>query len=75
MVVVAVLGGLFFLGVVGFTDVCFETDDGFDTLDLASLKKLDGTVEDAVVGDGKGSEFLLFGLVDKVANFGQAVKE
>ena len=37
-------------------DVDFAADDGFDVFSAEGLVKIDGAVEDAVVGDGEGAE-------------------
>lgn len=68
-------GGLFFVGVRTLADVGFHADNGFDVGFLAGLVKFDGSVHNAMIGDGGRFHFEVFECGDEVVDFGKAVEE
>lgn len=65
-----------FLVVPGaFCNVCFDTDDRLDTLFLAFVIKLNGTIHASVVGERECGHAKFLGSFDQVRDFGEPIEE
>src|SRR5580704_15542562 len=56
-------------------DIDFAADDGFDALVAGGLVKINGAIEDAVVGDGKSGELEFVGTLHEPVEPAGAIEQ